>query len=415
MNFKNILPLVLVLIVHFGQAQSIRDLLEIAAKNNPGIQAKYKEFEAALQQVEQVDALPDPNFSFGYFVSPVETRVGPQRARFSLTQMFPWFGTLDARQDAASLTAEARYAAFLEARNLLYYKVAVAYYPLYELERWKRIETENIQILESYKSIATKKFEHGNGTLVDVLRVDLQLKEARTNLGILEDKERPLVTRLNKLLNREETVPVGLDSLYVAEVLPADYRRDSLLIGNPGLQKLDAQIEASAAQEKVAQMQGYPQFGVGLDYVLVGRRTDLSGGVEAPEGNGRNALMPMVSMSIPIFSGKYRASAKEARLMQESYTLQKEEYENMLIADYETARFEINRQRDLLDLYEQQIRESRQALNLLLSAYGNSGSDFEEVLRMQQQLLKYEKMKASAKMQFHIAVAKLHYLTAKTY
>jgi len=34
---------------------------------------------------------------------------------------------------------------------------------------------------------------------------------------------------------------------------------------------------------------------------------------------------------------------------------------------------------------------------------------------MQQQLLKYTKLKATALKQYHISIAKLNYLTAKTY
>ena len=101
--------------------------------------------------------------------------------------------------------------------------------------------------------------------------------------------------------------------------------------------------------------------------------------------------------------------------MQESYSLQKDEYANSLISGYEMAWYEIQQQQELLQLYDQQIQESEQALNLLFTAYGNSGKEFEEVLRMQQQLLKYEKMKASAEVQYEVAVAKLNYLTAKSY
>jgi hypothetical protein len=54
-------------------------------------------------------------------------------------------------------------------------------------------------------------------------------------------------------------------------------------------------------------------------------------------------------------------------------------------------------------------------LNLLFTSYGNSGKEFEEVLRMQQQLLKYEKMKATAEVQYQTALAKLNYITAKKY
>jgi hypothetical protein len=73
----------------------------------------------------------------------------------------------------------------------------------------------------------------------------------------------------------------------------------------------------------------------------------------------------------------------------------------------------MERQRELLNSYDRQIRETEQALNLLLSAYSNAGKEFEELLRMQQQLLKYEKMKAAAVVQYKIAVARLDYITAK--
>ena len=392
-----------------GSAQSLADYQRIASENNPGLQAKYKAFEAALEQVPQVGSLPDPSFSFGYFVSPVETRVGPQRAKFSLTQMFPWFGTLEAQRDAAALMAESRYQSFLDARNQLHYQVAAAYYPLYELNRWKQIEQKNIEILQSYKTIANSKFKSGTAPMVDVLRVDLMLKDAETNLSILNQKGKPLLAHFNQLLNREEGEVVLIRDSLAAEALSADFRRDSLLTNNPVLEALDLKIQASEASEQAAQKQGLPKLGVGLDYAVVAERSDMS-----LADNGKDILMPMVSVSIPIFRSKYKAAVKEARLMQESYTLQREELVNSLSSGYETVWFDMQQQLELIELYESQLVTTQQSLNLLFSAYGNSGKEFEEVLRMQQQVLKYEKMKATAETKHQIALAKLHYITAKT-
>ncbi len=192
--------------------------------------------------------------------------------------------------------------------------------------------------------------------------------------------------------------------------LSENFRKDSLLTNNPVLNALDLKIEASEANEIAAQKQGLPKLGVGLDYAIVGKRNDVS----IPD-NGKNILMPMVSASIPIFRKKYKAAEKEQQLIQESYSLQKEETINMLTSNYEVAWFEIQQQQELINLYDEQIEETNQTLNLLFSAYGNSGKDFEEVLRMQQQLLKYEKMKATAETQYQTALAKLNYITAKTY
>lgn len=390
------------------EAQTLTAYFKEAAENNPGLQAKYKSFEASMQRVTQVNSLPDANLSFGYFISPVETRVGPQRAKFSLTQMIPWFGTLKVQEDVATLMAEAKYQEFLEAKNKLFYQISAAYYPLIELERLVEIEKENIGILSSYKDIASVKFQNGKGAMVDVLRVDIMLKDASTNLSILEQKEQPLETRFNKLLNRAENTTIVIEDSLSLVSLSSAYGKDTMLISNPLITELELKIQASKASEQVAIKQGLPKLGIGLDYVIVGQRTDMS-----VADNGKDVLMPMVSVSLPIFRGKYKAAEKEAQLMGASYSLQKEEVANRLTSSYEMIWFELQKQSELIFLYEEQIKESNQSLRLLLSSYGNSGKDFEEVLRMQQQVLKYQKMKASSLSDYYIKMAELDYITAK--
>ena len=390
------------------QAQTLEEYYQIAADNNPGLQAEYKEYEAAMQNVSRVSSLPDPTFSFGYFAQPAETRVGPQKAKFSLIQMFPWFGTLKAQGDAAALMAEAKFQAFLDARNKLYYEVAAAYYPLYELNRIWQIEQENITLLDAYKTIALQKFQNGEGTMVNVLRTDIMLKDAQTNLDILNDKEKPLLASFNQLLNREADEPVAIADTLILKPLPDNAVRDSMLVNNPNLFKFELLYESQQAAEKAAFRNGLPKFGIGLDYVLVDERTDMN----VPD-NGKDVIMPMVSISLPIFRGKYKAAREEAKLMQESYRLKKEDLHNALIANYEMIKFEITKKQKLIELYEQQIDESKQMLNLLYTAYSNSGKDFEEVLRMEQQLLKYRKLKVSALSEYYMALEKLNYITAK--
>lgn len=389
-----------------GQAQTLDEYFQIAAENNPGLKARYKEFEAALQKVPQVASHLDPTFSFGYYIP----EMGTQRAELTITQMFPWFGTLGAQSDAASLRAEAKYQSFLDARNQLFFQVSAAFYPLFELKRWQQIERDNIEILESYKSIANTKFKNGMAPMVDVLRVDIMLKDANTNLEILNQKEKPLITTFNKLLNRNENAAVEITDSLEIEFLEINPQKDSLLVENPLLEALELNVKASKASEIVAQKQGFPKLGVGLGYMVMDKNS--SGGMTE---NGKDVLMPMVSASIPIFRKKYKAAEKEAQLMQESYSLQKEETANMLVSNYETTWFELQSQQQLIELYDRQIQVSEQALNLLFSAYSNSGKEFEEVLRMQQQLLKYDKMMATAEVQYNIAIAKLNYITAKTY
>lgn len=386
--------------------QNLQAYFEIIAENNPGLQSKYKEFESAMQKSAQVTSFPEPTLSLGYFLSPVETRVGPQRARLSLNQMFPWFGTLELQGEAATLMAEAKYQSFLDYRNQLYLKSSMIYFPLLEIEELLKIEKENIRILESFKTIANSKFQNGKGGMVDVLRVDIMLKEAITDTVILSKKRSPLTANLNLLMNRNEKTTLNIQDSLQLPIIPM-YEKADLFDQNPIIQRLELQEAVSKKAEMLAEKQRYPKIGAGLDYVMVRKRTDMD-----LAKNGRDVLMPMVSVSLPIFKGKYKAAEREAQLMQEAYAFEKVNTINQLRGRFEMLWYEIEQQNDLLNLFSSQLIETQQSLDILLSAYGNSGSEFEELLRMQQTLLKYQKQRVKAINQINISLAEIDYLLA---
>jgi cobalt-zinc-cadmium efflux system outer membrane protein len=387
--------------------QNLPAYFEIIAENNPGLQSKYKEFESALQRTAQVTSLPEPTLSVGYFISPVETRVGPQRARFSLTQMFPWFGTLELQGEMATLMAEAKFQNFLDYRNQLYYKSSMIYFPLLELEELLKIEKENIRILESYKIISNVKFQNGKVGMVDVLRVDIMLKKAVADTLILSKKRKPLSANLNLLMNRDQNTVLTIEDSLRVPVIPL-YEGDNMFVHNPNIQRLELQGQASKKAELLAEKQRYPKVGAGLDYVMVRKRTDMN----LPK-NGRDILMPMVSVSLPIFKEKYKAAEREAQLMQEAYAFEKKDVTNQLKSRFEMLWYDLETQKDLLNLYNRQTVVTRQSLDILLTAYGNSGKEFEELLRMQQELLMFQKQRVKAINQVNIFLAEIDYITAK--
>ena len=120
-------------------------------------------------------------------------------------------------------------------------------------------------------------------------------------------------------------------------------------------------------------------------------------------------------MSIPIFRKKYEGAKKEALLLTESYQAEKKDVSNQLYGSFYRFKIAMEIQLDLISSYDQQVQTIEQTLELLYSSYANSGQDFEEVLRLQQQLLEYRKMKIKASVDYYAAEAELNYLTAKSY
>jgi len=388
----------------FGQS-TLDEYLELAAQNNPGLKASYAEFEAALQKIPQMSSLEDPNFRVSSFGQMAETRTGQQMARFSLEQMFPWFGTLAAAKDAAALNAEAMFESYKSDRNELALMVKEAYYPLYELEQDIRLNEENLKILETFKTLAISKFQNGRGKLSDALRVDIMANELNTEIAILKEKRKPLVVAFNKLLNRDEHEEVVVDKtldIATAKIVS----RDSLQ-RNPRMEELRKKVLASQAMERVAVKQSMPKLGLGVEYIITQKRPEMTFA-----DNGKDAYMAMFSVSLPIYRKKYKAAIKETQYMQTSFTEMQQQVENSLIAEFEMSTFELERTRQQLALYRKQVEQTNQIINLLLTSYGNDQSDFEEILMMQQILLKYQMLEVGATKEYYLAIARLDYLTS---
>jgi len=395
---------VFLFISSMSNAQNLQDYFQIAQEQNPELQAKKFEFEAAMQRIPQVSSLPDPSASLGVFVSAVETRVGAQRARLSLTQMFPWFGTLEARRNAAAAEAQVKFYEWLDAQNQLYFDIQKLYYELYELEERIAILKDNLKYLDTYEELAQAKVSSGAGALADVVRVQLQRNELETNIKLLEDKRRPLQIAFNKLLHREEVETITLpDTL----LLPAaNFLQDSLN-ANPKLTRLDAQNQALVLQQEVIAKDRMPRIGAGLDYVVVQKRTDL----DLPD-NGKDVLMPMVTVSLPIWRKKYDAMEQEIALMQQATDASKTNVSNQLASEWAQAQYDLSTAEQRINLFSKQVETTQTILDLLTTAYANSGEDFEEVLRTEQSLVQYRLLTEEARLSYLLAFAKMEYLIA---
>ncbi|MBX2943013.1 MAG: TolC family protein [Cyclobacteriaceae bacterium] len=405
MNRYIIYLLVLLASIHISFGQPALDgYLEEAVQNNPGLKARYAEFEAAMQRAVQVSTLEDPTFRVSAFGQMVETRTGAQMANFSLEQMFPWFGTLREQRNATALNAEAVFESYKLERNELLLKVKELYYPLYELDESIRLNESNLEILKTLKTLAISKFQNGNGKLSDALRVDIMINEIHTDINILTEKRKSLVIAFNKSLNRDALAEVLVDE--PVELTTPLINRDSLT-NNPQLEALRKKVSASKAAERVAVKQGMPKLGVGVQYIVTQKRPEMTFA-----DNGQDAYMAMFSVSLPIYRKKYKAAIKESQLMQTSFTEMQTEVENNLIAQYEMASFELSRVKQQVNLYGKQVAQTKQVITLLTTAYGNDEADFGEILSMQQMLLKYELLEITAKKEYAMAIAKLEYLTA---
>jgi cobalt-zinc-cadmium efflux system outer membrane protein len=413
-KFKYLFAAIVLSVGFISTAQDIPDeYLVEAARNNPGLKSVFNEYLAALEKVPQVGTLPDPQLTFGYFIQPVETRVGPQRARISLSQMFPWFGTLGAKKDVATEMAKSKYEMFEEAKSRLYYNVKSTWYNLYFNRKAVTISTENIIILKMLRKLALIKVEAGLASSVDVLRAEMEIADLENQLALLRDNYQVMRTEFNNLLNVEKERAVNIpDSLLNQDLfMTRDAVLDSIENGNHQILQLEFMEASYAKQELAARKAGNPNIMVGLDYVITGKG---SGTMATVADAGKDAIVfPMVGISIPLYRQKYTAMVKESVMMQESAKSGIEDKINLLETMYEKADRDYRDAGRRILLFNGQTNKADKALGILQTAYETDGKNFEEVMRMERQLLKYELEREKARADKDAAVAFIYYLMGK--
>jgi len=390
--------------------ENLNNYLTIAAKNNPGLKASFTNYLAAMEKVPQVGALPDPKIAFSYFAQSVETRVGPQKWKASLAQAFPWFGLLKAKKDVATNFAKAKYEIFENEKSNLFFEVKTVYYNYYYIKRSIAITKENLKILKIFKNLALVKVEAAEVTIVDELRVELEINDLENKLALLKDTKKVIATNFNNLLNRDVNAAILVPADLWQENLPVEINNiiEGIYDNNHSLKSIDQKILAFANQEIVAKKSGLPKFTLGLGYVDVAKNKFSS-----PIDNGKNAYFPSVGLTIPIYRKKYKAMLKEATLLQAKAKSDKKERRNNLSTLNKRVVKDYNDSERRIVLNAKQTHIAKKALDVLLTSYAANDKNFEEVLRMERRLLKYELAYQKAITDKNAAVAFVNYLLGK--
>jgi len=445
-----------------AQTDSLNYYLEIAAKNNPSVQQKFTEYQAALQKVPQVGSLPDPELNVGVFLSPMELIGGKQVADIRLMQMFPWFGQLKNAKDEMSLMAKAKFESFRETKLQVYYDVQRTWNELQKVQQSILINEKNLEILHSLERLSVVKFKaassgggassgpsgtsgnsasvpnssgmnlmgggagtsapqtsaamsfspmtsSGGSGLADIYRIQMETGELENSIALLKNQVQTITARFNNYLNREPLTVVTLPEKLEADSLAYSLTAvsDSMLTQSPMLGMLEYEQQSLDARKTMVTKMGYPMVGLGLNYSLI-NKSEMS----TSAMNGSDMIMPMVTVTLPIYRKKYKAMREEVELMK---TANKQGYQatsNALQTEYyEAIQFYQDALRRM-KLYQNQYELAERSLNILRKSFAASGSDLTDVLRVRQQTLDYELKEIEAISDNNTAIAWIKRLMA---
>jgi len=400
MRYKILAFLLMMQVVLSGQ--SVEELIIQAHEYNPGLKALRLDYEAALQKADQVNDWPDPTVNLALGVLPVETRLGAQRFKIGVSQMIPWKGSLDAKSDAAKAMAEVKSYSDEVKEIDIEYAIRNSYATLQFLEGKKGIIQEKLEVLDALEELAKSAVRSGKGKLSNVLFIERKRETLEANLALLDKKIEQPTVMINrwtgKALDTKIVVEQETDVLWSKEEV-IQFAEN----GHPQFRILENQKSASNAKLALINYDSKPKIGVGLDYAYIDGRND----VVIPR-NGRDVLMPMGSISIPIHKGRYSAIRQEEAIKQEVLDRKTEELQDMFAAQIELAYSTIEYGDEVIRKYESLKAITSETLKLMRTEYASEGTRFEELLRLEMELIDYDQEILNARYDQQLAMAILN-------
>jgi len=368
--------------------RQLQDYLRYAALNNAGLKAAFEQWKAALEQVPQAEALPDPRFNYGYFIKEVETRVGPQRHKFGIMQVFPWFGKIEARTDAAAAEAKAARKRYEATKLKLFFEVKDAFYEYAYLASAVEIAKKNLELIKYFEEVARTKYMAAAAGHPDVIRAQVELAKIEDVLKSLEELRGPIVARLNAVLNRRsfEMLPWPQKDKFRKVELDRWQMIELLRQINPELAALGFDVDAAKHRVELAKKKFWPDIGVGVDWV----QTDGALGTGVRD-SGKDPIILMFTMNLPIWRESYTAAELQAKANVRKTSQKKTQTENTIIARAEQVLYNFEDSDRKIKLYgDVLVPKAEELLQASETAYQAGTVDFLSLIDAQRILLNFQ-------------------------
>lgn len=373
-------------------------LVAEALRSNPRLQAMQASWEAMQERPAQAGALPNPMLTYrGMDISRSGSFPDTNEKRYELEQAFPWFGKRDLRRRLAVQDADAMKSDVATMTREITMLVKETYYGLYSVQKATSITRGEKDLLSQIIKITETKYSTGESGQQDLRKAQSELTMVSQRLLDLESQQSTLKARLNTLLNRDPSAPLG----NAIEPPPADAGKELEALlelaqkQRPEISGARIQVERSLLERKLMGKEYMPDMKLGAEYRSFKDGSD-------------DMAMFMVGLEIPLWQGKYKAGTRETDKMIESSRATEEAIRKQTAFEVKDIHFKVLTAKRSVELYRSTlIPQALLRFQASESAYRTGKSDFMDLLESERFLLNAKIMLAMVEGDLGMNLARL--------
>ena len=383
-----------------------------AIRNNPALMSEYQAYQAQMANAQGAGVLSDPQLSVGLFPQAMHHVNGKQLATITIMQMFPWFGTLKAGREQMEYKAQEAYQKFREKSLSTAFNVEKQWYSILATQEKVKAVKQKRALLNDIKKVAIylyKNYTAGRDTkMSDQLRLDAEEERLKEQTESLENQLTLQKQQFNITLHRQPNAALSLPDSIPLRQMPT-FNWTEIERNNPKLAQYSAIQKAFKSQEEQTRAKGMPMIGVGLQYMLNGK-VDMP---MMPNMNGKDMVMPMVSVTIPIYRKKITSAIHSAQLMERSAAYNYQSQLDALQSIYLSIEQRADDIKRKLKLYESEVSLLNRTLELMQKEYATGATSLTDILQTTRESIDYDLLKAEANAQYNTITAEAIQLLAR--
>ena len=361
--------------------------VDYALRHHPELRSEAQKWRAERHRIDASSAWPEPTLSYGFYIQPVETRVGPQRHRFGIKQPIPWPTKPGKTARARAKRADAQKARYDAAMLVVQARVAQRYWEQWRTKRrlyWRR---QQLQLVETIESVTQARVEVGKSPSSELNQIGLELTRLRDDIDRLESTLERQRARFVAELGRRDAADPPIEPQEAPEPRLPSADAETLATraeSHPQLVAIQRTIEALERSADRDALESYPDMSVGLDYIETGEAENP----DLPD-SGKDPVIAMIAVKVPLWMGRYQSGADATRAEAESRRADLEAARHRAVSDVRAALAGLGDSARRIRLYQTTlIPQAEATYESVLGRYEVDQTTIASVLLAQRELLR---------------------------
>lgn len=195
--------------VALANSFSLEELQVLAWVRNPGIKAAEHNLKASLEAYNQVTNLDEILRQYSAFTKELMTGVGSMESGEAMEVKFPFPGFLALKGEVVTQEIKASRESLEIARRMALTNIRKTFWNFLYVRRAQEIFREMLALLQHLERVATSRYETGQTSFQDLIRVRIERNKMEEELKTLGEEQRNLEAKIREILNLPPETPIG--------------------------------------------------------------------------------------------------------------------------------------------------------------------------------------------------------------